>query len=178
MARSEFEDQYDHVLAKEEEERIEGELLKSKIRTLEPFEPICVEEDTTVAEAIELIVTSNGHKGVCVVDDLGQLIGIFTERDVLTQIVSRNRAASEVAVKEVMTPDPEALKPDDTAAFALNRMASQGFRTIPIVDDENHPIGILFTRHFVKFIVSLFQEATMNLPPDTELKNPDQLYGG
>jgi CBS domain-containing protein len=57
-------------------------------------------------------------------------------------------------------------------------MATRGFRTIPVVDDAEKPIGILFTRHFVRFIVSLFRKATMNLPPDQELKHPDQIHGG
>ncbi len=179
---SEFEDQYDQVMATDEtqevEERMRGEILKGKIRFLEPYKPICVSEHATADEAIRAIVASEGHTGACVVDDAGKLIGIFTERDVLCRVVAKNLVASEVLLKDVMTPDPEALTPNDTIAFGLNRMSSQGFRTIPLVDENNAPIGILFTRHFVRFIVSLFPKATMNLPPGTSLKNPDQIHGG
>jgi len=175
--RSEFEDQYDHVHF-EGEERIRGEILKTPIRGLEPFAPICVTAETSVAEVIRRIVKSKGHTAACVVDDAGRLVGLLTERDVLTRVIGNSRAPESLPVGDVMTPDPEALGPMDTAAFALNRMATRGFRTIPVVDDAEKPIGILFTRHFVRFIVSLFRKATMNLPPDQELKHPDQIHGG
>ena len=39
-------------------------------------------------------------------------------------------------IREVMTPDPEALSPDDPIVFALNKMSVGGFRHVPLVDPE------------------------------------------
>ena len=55
-------------------------------------------------------------------------------------------------------------------------MAVRGFRNLPIVKDGK-PIGIVFTRHFVKFIVSLFPERTLNRRMGG-VKKPESMYGG
>ena len=57
-------------------------------------------------------------------------------------------------IRELMTPNPETLGPDDGIAFALNRMILRGYRHIPIVDDSGAPLAVLSLREVVSFIVS------------------------
>jgi CBS domain-containing protein len=103
----------------------------------------------------------------------GRIVGIFTERDVLRRVVSVavNR---ERLVSEVMTPDPETLRPDDGIAFALNRMIVGGFRHIPILDDKGGA-AMLSQRDVVAFIVSRIPKRVLNLPPEPHLEahSPD-----
>jgi CBS domain-containing protein len=113
-----------------------------------------------------------------VVDDGGKLVGIFSERDAVTRVVGKDLDVNKTKVGDVMTSNPEALTPDHKICYALNRMAARGFRNIPIVDPDGRPVGIVFTRHFVKFIVSLFPEAVLNLPPEPGLKHPEAAEAG
>ena len=47
-------------------------------------------------------------------------VGILTERDLLLKLEDANLAHR---VRELMTPDPEVLRPDDPIVYALHRMA-------------------------------------------------------
>jgi CBS domain-containing protein len=75
-----------------------------------------------------------------------------------------------------MTPDPETLRPDHGIALALNRMTDGGYRHIPLVDAEGRPVGIVAMRDIVRFIVSMFPDAVLNVPPDPTAVQTE--YGG
>lgn len=175
-ARSENEDRYD-AFVEGDEDILRGAILNDPLRVIGPTEPICVTPDVSVRHAIDKLKEHPKHHGaVCVVDGAGRLIGIFSERDVVNRVVGAGRDASTTTIGEVMTKEPLALPPDAKIAEALHYMSVRGFRNIPIVQDGK-PIGIVFTRHFVKFIVSLFPERTLNLR-EGGVKNPEAIYGG
>jgi CBS domain-containing protein len=132
-----------------------------KLPTLRP--PVCVEPAVSVRYAIEAM---NEHRTGCVlVAEDARLVGIFTERDVLTKVVAEGADIDATTVAEVMTPDPECLTLDDGIAYALNMMSVGGFRHIPLVDAARCPTGIVAMRDIVDFIVDLFPEEVLNLPP-------------
>ena len=112
------------------------------------------------------IEAMNEHRTGCVlVAEHDRLVGVFTERDVLTKVAAQGLSIDETAVEEVMTRDPEWLTLDDGIAYALNMMSVGGFRHIPLVDDELRPAGVVAMRDIVDFIVDLFPEEVLNLPP-------------
>jgi CBS domain-containing protein len=144
--------------------RLGAAILHQPIRELATLRPaICVPPTMTVRAAIDRM----NHDGVgCVlVEDRGRLIGIFTERDVLTKIVGTSMDLERSTVDSLMTRDPEALSPDDRVSYALNKMSVGGFRHIPLVDDDGRPIGVVSMRNVVDYIVDLFGTEVLNLPP-------------
>jgi len=94
-----------------------------------------------------------------------RLVGVFTERDVLTKVAGRDIDLDATAVGSLMTPDPECLTLDNGIAYALNMMSVGGFRHIPLVDADQHPTGVVAMRDIVDYIVDTFPEAVLNLPP-------------
>jgi CBS domain-containing protein len=104
--------------------------------------------------------------GCVLVEEDGRLTGIFTERDVLTKIVGTNLDIDRTSVNAVMTPDPESLRLDDRLSYALNKMSVGGFRHIPLVDDDGHPVGAVSMRNVVDYMVDLFPAEVLNLPPE------------
>jgi CBS domain-containing protein len=46
-------------------------------------------------------------------------------------------------VRDFMTPDPVVLRPDDTLAVAIHKMAVGGFRHIPVVDASGRPTAVV-----------------------------------
>jgi CBS domain-containing protein len=150
----------------EHEAEITRGLLTSAIKHLNPRPAISVEEQTNVAEAVALM---NQEKigGLLVVRD-GRLVGIFTERDVLTKIAGRGLDFTKILVGTYMTPDPEALSPDHKVAYALNKMVIGGYRHVPIIDGERRPVAVISVRDVVEFIVERFPAEIMNLPPDPD----------
>jgi CBS domain-containing protein len=75
-----------------------------------------------------------------------------------------------------MTEKPETLRRQHGIAQALNQMSEGGFRHVPIVDAAGRPVGIISMPDIVRFIVSLFPDAVLNVPPDPKAI-PTQ-YGG
>lgn len=169
-------DEYGASLDQEMRE-LRGALLGDTINTLSPTEPICLSPATTVHEAVAHMVRGR-QPGVLVVDREGRLIGIFTERDLLTRVVGAGRDPRQTTLAEVMTPDPEALSPRDRVCYAVNRMSVAGYRTVPLVDAEGRPIGVVTVHDFIRWLAHLFPEAVLNLRPGDALKRPQEVDAG
>lgn len=173
---SEFQDEYSESV-EVEFRKLEGALLNDAVNLLAPSEPICLPATATVHEAITKML-ANRRAAVVIVDGDGRLIGIFTERDVLTRVVGQSRDVQGTTLAEVMTRDPEALSPQDRICFAVNRMNNAGYRTVPLVDAERRPIGIVTVSDVVKWLAEIFPEAVLNLRPGDEIKHPLQVDAG
>lgn len=126
-----------------------GRLLTDKIADLSVISPLTVSGEARVSEVIE--VMRREHHGCVLVKEEGRLTGIFTERDVLTQIVAKGLDPSEVPVHDVMTRDPYRLEPVDPPAFAIHRMVVSGLRHLPVVEGEELR-GFLSMRSVLRYI--------------------------
>jgi CBS domain-containing protein len=145
--------------------------LDRPIRSLPDLQsPIGLSGDATVRRAID---TMNGLRVGCIlVVERDLLVGVFTERDVLTRVAGGGVDTDTTLLGELMTPDPEWLTLDDSIAFALNKMSVGGFRHVPLIDAEGRPTGAVSMRHIVDFIVDLFPREVLNLPPTPALGMP------
>ncbi len=168
MQMSEFDDAYD------DQQRIRGAILETPISDLPLRDPILISPTASVADAVKSM--NDHHTGCVLVGRDGKLIGIFTERDVLTKDFFRVDSHT-VAVETVMTRNPETLEPDNSIAFALNKMSVGGYRHIPIVEGDK-PIGVLSVRDVVDFLVDLFPEDVLNLPPTPNNAITNSIDGG
>jgi CBS domain-containing protein len=125
--------------------------------------PTCVAPSASIREATETMKSQ--RVGCVLVEEKHRLVGVFTERDVLNRVTGQGLDLDRVKVSEVMTRDPECLTLDDGVAYALNKMNVGGFRHIPLVDDAGKPVGVVAMRNIVDYIVQLFPEEVLNLPP-------------
>jgi CBS domain-containing protein len=173
---SEFHDEYSESLDAEFR-KLEDALLSDEVGLLAPSEPIRLPPDASVAEAVTRMVDSH-RAGVVIVDPAGRLVGIFTERDLLTRVVRQGRELGRTRLEEVMTVDPEALTPDDRICFAINRMHTAGYRTVPLVDADHRPIGVVTVNDVVGWLARVFPEAILNLRPGDRVKRPAQMDSG
>ena len=167
----------DHRELDEELLEIRGAFLDDTIAALDPAQPICLAETATAEEAIAHMLERR-QAGVLVVDDAGRLTGIFTERDVLTRVAGAGRDAARTALHDVMTPNPEALSSGDRIAYAVRSMSVAGYRTVPLVDAERRPVGVVTVSDVIRWLAHLFPEAVLNLPPGDTLKNPHAIDAG
>jgi len=143
-------------------------LIRRPIRALPTLKPpITVPCRATVRDAVDAM--NRNRVGCVLVVDGGTLAGVFTERDVLTKVVSRSVDPDTTSIDRVMTEDPECLTLDDGIVYALNKMSVGGFRHIPLVDGENRPTGVVAMRNIVDYLVHLFPTQVLNLPPSPAL---------
>jgi CBS domain-containing protein len=82
------------------------------------------------------------------------LIGIFSERDLLTKVVGADKPDTQLTVGEMMTPHPESVTVEDTLAFALHKMDIRGYRHLPVVQGP-HPVGVISVRDMLRHITRL-----------------------
>ena len=65
----------------------------------------------------------------------GSLCGVVTDRDLVTRCVASGRKPSETMVRDVMTGQVEAVKPDMDAAVAAHLMGRLQVRRLPVVEN-------------------------------------------
>ncbi|MDA1191375.1 MAG: CBS domain-containing protein [Candidatus Poribacteria bacterium] len=129
-----------------------AEELQRPITDLRVHDPVCVSPTTTVRQVIAKLQELRAGC-VLVTGDDGELIGIFTERDVLRKLADdEDDDAVDGPISAVMTPRPEVLHEDDSIVFALHQMHIGGYRHIPLVDLHNRPVAVVSVRMVVDFL--------------------------
>jgi CBS domain-containing protein len=104
-----------------------------KLRDIMTREVFTASPDTPLAEVAKAMV--KGRFGSAIVMQGPLLLGIFTERDVLRAAASGADPATSPASKW-MTKNPVTTGPDTDSEEAAQLMLSQGFRHLPIVEEE------------------------------------------
>ena len=133
------------------------------VSRLLPASPRSVEASQTVADAV--YVMRQERIGCLLVCQKDRLIGIFTERDLMCRVLGVGKPLTS-PMSEVMTPDPVVLSPKDSIRTAIKKMQQGGYRHLPVVDEENRPVGVLSVKLIVKYLVEHYPTAVYNLPPD------------
>ncbi len=105
---------------------------------------ITVAPHKTVSQAAHFMADKDAG-AVLVVED-HQLIGIFTERDVVFRVVAAGLDPKTTPVRSVMTASPLTLDPSQSYGHALVIMQAHGFRHVPVVEN-GHAIGIISSRN-------------------------------
>ena len=72
--------------------------------------------------------------GSVLVIERGRLLGIFTEGDLVRRVLAPGRDPNLTLLIEVMTPDPDTIRPRETVDEAIRRMDEFGYRHLPVVD--------------------------------------------
>lgn len=83
--------------------------------------------------------------GAMLVVENGQLVGIFTERDVLNRIVAARLDPDKTMLAEVMTRNPQTVRADKPFSHAMHMMYEGCFRHMPVVDNGK-PVGMISIR--------------------------------
>lgn len=124
---------------------LESVLADQAVAALEPKQPLMVATSTTVQAAVAQM---GQHKiGCLLVGQDGSLVGILTERDILNKAQDLSQPVSEL-----MTAQPDTVTVDDSIAYALHAMHLGGYRHIPVVDEQERPVGIISVRDVLRFL--------------------------
>jgi len=101
--------------------------------------PLVCPPDTTVQDAAQRMIDA----GVtCTVVDLGDRLGIVTDRDIRTRVVAAG-AGPETPIGEVMSAPAWTVAGDRTGTDALLEMLDHGVRHLPVLDAGRRLIGVL-----------------------------------
>jgi CBS domain-containing protein len=113
-------------------------------------EVVTFKRDATVRETVNLMAQRK-IGAVAIVDDAGTLIGIFTERDVITKVVAPGRDPNTTPLGEVMTASPDTVKSSDAVTRALEMMNTRRYRHLPVVDG-GRLVGVVSIRDLYRSV--------------------------
>jgi CBS domain-containing protein len=133
------------------------------ISRLNPTPPLQVKPEQTVADAVALM--RKERVGCVLICEHGQLIGIFTERDLTRRVLAEHKSLS-VPISAVMTADPVVVQPNQAIGLAVKLMEEGGYRHLPVVDARRKALGVLSVKRIVHYLVEHFPGTVYNLPPD------------
>lgn len=99
----------------------------------------------TVHEAA-CVMTRANCGSVLIVDPTNALLGIVTERDLMTRVLAKAADPASTGVTKVMTPNPRCVAPEMKVADAVVIMLERGFRHLPIVGEGGKILGVFSAR--------------------------------
>ncbi len=167
--------QMDELSGKKEHFIEKAVSLEDPVSQLMDEEFSVISEDTSLSEVIRIL--QDKHLAAVVLEKEGKMTGIFTERDILTKVVGYRLDLDKEPVSKYMTADPDALHPEDSLAFALNKMTSGGFRHIPIIDESNKVLSVISMLAIINHLGHYYFDEVMNLPPKP-VRRQEQAEGG
>lgn len=90
---------------------------------------------------------TKAHCGsVLVVDGGGAMLGILTERDLMTKILAKRRDPDATPVADIMTHNPHFISPETTVTDAVLIMQRHNFRHLPIISSTSKILGVFSIR--------------------------------
>ena len=111
-------------------------------------EPYSLKASATVLDAAEFMAQRR-IGAVCVLDENGKLIGVFSERDLLNRVVVLRNDPQTMKLEDVTSPLRAVIRCDETPHQALERMEKIGSRHLPVVDGEKW-VGMLSMRDLLR----------------------------
>lgn len=105
--------------------------------------------DHTPMNQVIMVMTSKGLGCTNVINEQGALSGIVTDGD-LRRFLNHGFTDLSMKASEAMTPNPKRMTPDNLAVEALNLMEKFNITMLPVVDQNNHPVGLLHMHDLIK----------------------------
>ena len=129
------------------------EVMNRNVKTVRP--------EDTVKDAAKIM---NEHRigSLVVVSGTGEVVGILTERDILTDVVATGKSADEVKVSDIMTPNIVTITPDKTLEEAADIMTENKIKKLPVVY-EGRLVGIITATDLIAYEKDLIKKISVLL---------------
>ena len=120
-------------------------ILDQKSEAVEAISP-----RATISDAVNRM--NDRNIGSVLIMDNDRLVGIFTERDVLTRVVPNQLDASKIPVGEVMTRQPITIAPSTTIEEAMMVVSDTRRRHLPVVQG-GRVLGVISIGDLTRYVV-------------------------
>ena len=94
---------------------------------------IVASPDTTVSEAAALMAQAN--VGSVIIKSGNDVMGIFTERDVLQRVVAKGKDVATTRLDEVMSSPVRSCSLNDDVSEIATRLSSEHIRHLAVIED-------------------------------------------
>jgi CBS domain-containing protein len=110
-----------------------------------------VAPESTVQDAVRQMNRERVGALLVMVGDT--IVGIFTERDLLSRVVAEDRSPAQTLVGDVMTTEIVAVKPTRTVGEAMQIVSEKRVRHLPVVED-GRLLGIISSGDLTRWTVA------------------------
>ena len=110
-----------------------GEIMTKTIEYIDP-------ETTLESAARTMRDTDVG--GLPVLKD-GRMVGFLTDRDIVTRAIAEGYAPGISTAQDAMTEDVFCVREDQSIEDACELMSRHQIRRLVVIDQQNHPIGMV-----------------------------------
>ncbi|WP_018527662.1 CBS and ACT domain-containing protein [Alkalispirochaeta alkalica] len=136
---------------------------------------------TAVTDAQETMRRENIHHLPVIDDHTKKLVGIVSEKDLLyaspspastLDVYEMTRLLSKLSVGSVMAKKVVSAHPQDLVEDAARKMVDHDIGCLPIVDEDNYPVGIITESDMFRLFIDLFGtrekglRATLRIPEE------------
>jgi CBS domain-containing protein len=109
---------------------------------------ICAREVDTIRDSDSVAIAAQRmHQravgSLVVVNEAGRVIGIVTDRDLVSRVLAKGRLPEATPVHEIMTLNPKTITEQSPIKLALSIMHGGRFRRIPVVDQQDKLVGLI-----------------------------------
>lgn len=121
---------------------------------------VLLDENKTAWDAAVLMCDK--HIGSVVVTRKSQVVGLFTERDLIHRVVRERRDPEKVAIKEVMRAKVPMVAPDETGEKCIGLMKQHKCRHLMVYDNDAF-VGIISLRDLLVLLLEEKEELIRQL---------------
>jgi CBS domain-containing protein len=100
---------------------------------------------TATVYATACVMTRTNSSSVLVIDASSTMLGIVTERDMITRVLAKAQDPSQTPVTDIMTRGPHCVTPETRVADAVLIMIERGFRHLPVIASDTQKILGVFS---------------------------------
>lgn len=148
---------------------LRASLWKDDLTHLKLKPALAVSSMTPLEMAIETM--QEAASGCLLIVDDEQLQGIFTERDLVKRVLTKQVNLGE-PIGRYMSPHPTTVRLEDTIGWAIRTMHRGHYRHLPVVDKAGRAVKLLSVKNIIHYLVEHVPSAVYNLPPE-----PGKVHG-
>jgi CBS domain-containing protein len=135
-----------------------GRICVREVDTADPGESVAIAAERMHQRAVGTLV---------VVNDSAQVIGIVTDRDLVSRVLAKGCSPKEITVREAMTVGPKTVSEQMPIESALLIMRTGRFRRIPVVDRQHKLVGLVSLDDILMLLAEEFSQVGRLLQRET-----------
>ncbi len=149
-------------------------LVDERLSVISRRDPVTVAPGTALRDCIAAIQRTGTGDSVFVTNGEGRLVGVLTERDIFARLVGGDVGPVDLdqPVERLMTTDPQHLHLNETVREALELMQTGRYRNVPLLDEQDHLVGVVRPQDILRYLAEAFPEELLNLPPRPHQQMP------
>ena len=150
----------------------EEDLAVSNIMT----KKVIVANESDSVQKVAMLLRTNNIRGLPIVAK-NKIVGILTERDIVSKVVAENKSPREITAGKIMSPKIITAEPDNSIMDIAKLMSANNVGRIPVVDKKGNLVGIVTETDITKIAPGLIDvlyahDEIENVAPPAKSRHP------